>query len=287
MKYSKFSKFLISLIAIVSLFFFVPSIKSVTADSGWDTDFDSDFGSDFDSDFGSDFDSDYDYYGSSSGEDAPAVVVIVAAVIVVVVIIIIIKSSPKNTIMTSSVGYNYNDISDDELKKFIPNLTVEELKDITYKIFLDVQDAWMNFNYDKIRNLCTDELYNAYKTQLQTLKLKNGKNVMCDFLLKDIKITGVSDNNGIIKVDTYMDIEMYDYVINTKTNEVIRGNKKRIVNNHYLMTFVKTDKEVTGETKCPDCGAKVDLNTSAKCEYCGSTIVKDAKEFVLSKKKVV
>lgn len=284
MKYKKLSKFLIILTIVFSLLFFIPSIKSVTADSGWDTDYD------FDTDFGSDYDYDYDYgYSSSSDFDIPDVIVIIGVIVMIILMIIISKNKPKTKVIITNNNYNYSytDISEDDLKKFLPSLSIKELKDITYKIFLDVQDAWMNFDYDKIRNLCTDELYNAYKTQLQTLKLKNGKNIMSDFSLKDIKITEISDTNGIIKVEVYMDIEMSDYVINTKTNEVTRGSKDVTMKNHYLMTFVKTDKETSGKVICPNCGAKVDLNTSAKCEYCGSTIVKDAKEFVLSKKKVI
>ena len=38
---------------------------------------------------------------------------------------------------------------------------------------------------------------------------------------------------------------------------------------------------------CPNCGAKVDVVTGAKCEYCGSVVVVDAKEYVMSKKTCV
>ena len=38
------------------------------------------------------------------------------------------------------------------------------------------------------------------------------------------------------------------------------------------------------EEKCPNCGAPVDINSSANCPYCDSTLVKDASDYAMSKK---
>ena len=129
--------------------------------------------------------------------------------------------------------------------------------------------------------MCTDELAESYISQLDTLKLKNGKNVMSDFNPIDIKITSAKLENDLISVVVYANITFYDYVINEKTGEVIRGNKSRKVNNHYLMTFVVANESIT---KCPGCGAELKMNTSGVCEYCRMKIVKNASDFVLSKK---
>ena len=54
------------------------------------------------------------------------------------------------------------------------------------------------------------------------------------------------------------------------------------------MTFVmKAEKGKAKATKCPNCGAKMKIVTSGKCEYCDSTIVTKASEFVLSEKHSV
>ena len=39
--------------------------------------------------------------------------------------------------------------------------------------------------------------------------------------------------------------------------------------------------------KCPNCGAPVDINSSATCPYCESILVKDAADYVMSKKTCV
>lgn len=155
------------------------------------------------------------------------------------------------------------------------------LENELYSIFLEVQTAWMNFNYKKLQKLCTDELYNTYKSQLNVLKIKNGKNIMHSFKLLDCKITQISKVNNKLNFTVYMKISFYDYVINTKTCKVTRGKKYNAITNNYIMTFIKGDKVID---KCPCCGAKVLGNTTDKCEYCRSVIVKDSSDYILSKK---
>jgi len=46
----------------------------------------------------------------------------------------------------------------------------------------------MNLDYEALSKLCTNELYNFYKADLEVLKLKNGQNIMSDFNLQTIII---------------------------------------------------------------------------------------------------
>ena len=268
------------------LFIFIFGIRNVFADSGWDSSYDS--GSSWSSSdswsSSSSWDSDYSYgSSSSSGGDLSAGEAFIIAIFLiggmVVFAILILKNTDSST--TNDAYSYYKDISLEDLQKVLPNETLEDLKLKLYQKFKDIQDAWENFNYDTLREMCTDELAESYISQLDTLKLKNGKNVMSDFNPIDIKITSAKLDNDLISVVVYANITFYDYVINDKTGEVIRGNKSRKVNNHYLMTFVVANESIT---KCPGCGAELKMNTSGVCEYCRMKIVKNASDFVLSKK---
>lgn len=273
------------------LFIFIFGIRNVFADSGWDSSYDS--GSSWSSSdswsSSSSWDSDYSYGSSSSnsGGDLSAGETFIIAIFLIggMVVFVIVFSKPSYTFsnnISSSNNYSYyKDISLEDLQKVLPNETLEDLKLKLYQRFKDIQDAWENFNYDALREMCTDELAESYISQLDTLKLKNGKNVMSDFNPIDIKITSAKLDNDLISVVVYANITFYDYVINEKTGEVIRGNKSRKVNNHYIMTFVVANESIT---KCPGCGAELKMNTSGVCEYCRMKIVKNASDFVLSKK---
>lgn len=268
-----------SLICILLCAFAILTTLNVKADSGWDSSYDSGGSSWSSSDSWS---SSSDYSSSYSGDvDGGDVVFLVLAIFVFAIIIIAFGS--KGT-KTSTSSYHYNDISLEDLQKYLPGKTLEQVKKDVFARFVNIQDAWMNFDYDALREYCTDELYNTYVSQLETLKLKNGQNIMSDYQNLDMKITNITSENNVVSLTAYAEIRFHDYVINMKTNEVIRGSKDRLMTNHYLMTFVIKKGDAKSIKNCPSCGAPFEHNASGICEYCGSTIIKEADELVLSKK---
>lgn len=268
-----------SLICILLCAFAILTTLNVKADSGWDSSYDSGGSSWSSSDSWS---SSSDYSSSYSGDvDGSDVVFLVLAIFIFAIIIIAFGS--KGT-KTSTSSYHYNDISLEDLQKYLPGKTLEQVKKDVFARFVNIQEAWMNFDYDALREYCTDELYNTYVSQLETLKLKNGQNIMSDYQNLDMKITNITSENSVVSLTVYAEIRFHDYVINVKTNEVTRGSKDRLMTNHYLMTFVVKKGDAKSIKNCPSCGAPFEHNASGICEYCGATIIKEADELVLSKK---
>ncbi len=298
----KKSHFFVGLAILLSFLTFSIGFETAYSDSGWDSSYDSGgYSGGYDYDGGSySYDSggsySYDYGGSShshsGGSSYSSGEALVMALIIAVVLFSMIyfmvkietyKQAQRKTApsKTEHPEYYLEDFQD--LREYLPNMTITELKDELYGKFLDIQNAWMEFDYDKLRELCTDELYNSYKTQLKALKAKNGKNIMSDFFLQECTITDVKEQNGQIIVETYMRILFYDYVIDTTTNEVTRGRDTAKIKNNYLMTFVK-NKDDVDTSKCPNCGAPLDKKHSATCSYCKTDVVFPSNEFILSKK---
>lgn len=276
----------------------------VKADSGWDSDYDSggwdsdwDSGSDWDSDWGSSWDSDYDYgsswSSSSSSGEGDISGWITAVIITIIIIVIIYNISNRNnhnrprggTKITKS--NNYKDISPSKIVEVDPNFNIEDFKSKAFSIYKDIQTAWMNFDTDAIRKLTTDEIYNMYSSQLETLKLKGQKNIMKDITLEEAKVIDIKEVNNVITVSVYMRVKCYDYVIKESTNETVRGKDKNKIIIEYVLSFVKSSVNNKLEEKCPNCGAPVDINASATCPYCDSTLVKAAGDYVMSKKTCV
>ncbi len=295
-------KIFIILILIFSLGLIYTPIKLVKADSGWDSDYDSggwdsdwDSGSDWSS--GSDWDYDDDYsggshYSGSSSSDSSIGVVIAIVIIVVIVIIVINNKNNRNggrggnrpSNMTSN---NYKDIDVDKITSIDPNIDVSEFKAKAFQIYKDIQTAWMNFDTDTIRKLTTDEIYNMYSSQLDTLKLKKQKNIMKDISLMDIKIIDIKKEDDVISLSVYLKVKCYDYVIKEDTGETVRGRDKDKIIIEYVMSFVKSASNNKNEEKCPNCGAPVDIVSSATCPYCDSVLVKNSSDYVMSKKTTV
>lgn len=175
-----------------------------------------------------------------------------------------------------------------KIKQHLPNFDKATFLNVGYKIYRDIQDAWMNFKLDSVRNIITDEMYNMYSSQLDIMETKGEQNIMSDFKLIDSFITGVTVQNNSIVVSTRYVIEFYDYIINQKSGKVVSGNKKQKYRVTYEMKFQKSLSEVKFD-RCPNCGAKLeeDANGVAVCKYCGSKLVFDNMDWVLTDKKVI
>ncbi len=169
-----------------------------------------------------------------------------------------------------------------EREKYEKSLTDEDRKllELGYAIFIDVQNAWMNFDYEKLRTLVTDDLYNMYSNQLKTLEIKGQKNIMSDFFLQDRRILSKTLDGDTTILTTEMEIHFYDYIVNAE-NKVVRGTKMRKVQMTYKLTFVYDEK---AKDICPHCGAQ--LNGKNVCEYCHSAIQAIGNNMKLAKKQV-
>lgn len=224
--------------------------------------------------------------GSYSGESGGIASTIFAVMIVMIIIIVVMASSRKGGTSTyipplNKITPNASAIA--KLKELIPGFDEKQFLDEGYKIFLDVENAWMNFELEKVHNEITDELFNMYDSQISSMEVKGEQNIMSDFVLKDCGITNCNVQNDDIEVTTKYIIEFYDYIIDKASGKVLRGTKTRKLRMYYDFTFIKSKSEHKIET-CPNCGAEVNVNSAGVCEYCGSKIVGENTTWVMSKK---
>ena len=279
----KNNKIIIFILIAISLVGFNLFSLSTKADSGWDSSYDS--GGWDSSDSWSSSDSGWYSSGSYDGDDSLSGGAFFVVLIVIIIVVIIASKSKGSSYSSNSTSLNtYFDISDEELAKY--GIDKNSFKQMAYDKYVEIQKSWSDFDYDKLRTLLTDELYNSYMMQLDALKLKNQKNIMSDFKFIDCKITEVKEENGLLNINTYLRVEMYDYVVDSE-NKVMRGDKNHKIDIEYIITFVKIKNNIVNETICPNCGAKIETVTSGKCEYCGTVVVVDAKDYVMSKKTCV
>lgn len=286
----------IVILFMLFLAFSLSTIIVARADSGWDSSYDSggSWGSGGSWDSGSSWDSGGYYSGGSSFSSSsdPFDVIIPLAFFMVMFMLILYFSVKKRSnfnFMPKTIvnNTNYVDMDIAKIKEIDDKIEIEEFKKLAFDTYEKIQTAWMNFDTDTIRNLTTDELYNMYSSQLTTLKVKKQQNIMKNIEYMDAKIVNVSNENGIITVVVYLNVKCLDYVIDTKTNKTLRGSDSRRLNIEYLLTFVKASDDDKQIEKCPNCGAPVDIVASATCPYCDSVLVKNASNYVLSKKTCI
>lgn len=292
---------LIVICALISgiLIFKGIDVMMLRTDSGWDSSYDSggwDSGG-WDSG-GWDNDYDYDYDGSggyqlTTKEDYVMFFIIVAFYVGVAILIAYI-SSKKSTLKTNFINSNYTakyvpiltDVEKEKNNHRLEELTgvnLETLKSEVFNIYKDIQIAWMNFDYDKLRTLCNDEIYNTYKIQLETLNLKGEKNVMENFVLNDLYFLAPFAKKEVVMFTVILKVSQNDYVIDVKNNAVVHGDKYHVMNMTYKLIYEYRKPKTN---KCPNCNALIKPETS-KCDYCNSVIVQGKGKIVLVRKEAL
>lgn len=272
------------------------SLLSVSADAGWDSNYNS--GSNWNSSPGwnessgwsSSSDNNYNHENSSGDLRSSIIYAVVILVILLLAPVLsminsllfsMTKSTDKGPVVAledSSFVHDYDDV----VKKYFPEYTEKGLIEHLFKLFINIQTAWMNFDYDTLKDLCTDCLYQSYKMDLDNLKSKHRQNVMYNFCLNAANIREIVEENNIIIIKLFMHVALNDYVIDTNNNQVVRGKANTIIHNQYNMEFVVTKNLME---KCPNCGQA--LNNKSECEYCHTHISDNYSDFVLSKKDII
>lgn len=168
-------------------------------------------------------------------------------------------------------------------RKYLPK-SEENIKllEEAYEIFLETQIAWMNFDYDKLREVTTDELYNMYYNQLQPLKLKEQINVMHDFELIRYEIFEKVNGTNCTTLKVELEVKFYDYISSSK-GVCIRGNKDKKVHMLYDLTYVYNESAIT---ECPNCNAPLAPETTI-CNHCSTVISSTRSKMKLSTKKCI
>ena len=266
----KNKKYWILGVALLFLFIFViiAGTTRLATDSGWDTD--------------------YDTGSSSSSGDADLIFLLFRLILLVIeepvigipafifvglfLIFALSSGKPKKVDHTKNMQWIANNIVDTANRPILLNC---------YQIFYDTQMAWMNFDYEKLRQLLTDELYNSYKNQLDALKLKGQKNIMDNFTVKRIELRSKKVEENVETTEVFLSVSFYDYVVDAN-GKVVRGKKSTMVHMQYKLTFVANIK---AEEICPNCGAP--LTKPNLCDYCKSPIQGLSTNRRLAKKEVM
>lgn len=225
---------------------------------------------------------------SSSNSDNPIVSAIVITIFIILIIIVNLSkkrtsNNNLNTATQNNIVITNNNSAIEEIKKYVPGFDTNKFLSNGYDIFVRIEEAWMNFELEKVRDCITDEMFNMYESQLMSMEMKGEQNIMKGFKLLNSAITEAKKQNNMLEVKTRYAIEFYDYIINKDTQKVVRGDSNRKIKMVYEFTFI-ADVESTKLDKCPNCGAPLDINSAGICQYCNSKIVDDSKNWVMSKK---
>lgn len=263
---------------------------------GWDSG--SDWGSsDWDStDWGS------DDYSSGSDPGTPINGFVIVIVVVIIVFSVLKNRNNKNGGNGGSGGSsgsrpqggapaNKPTVDPKELKAKDPNFSEQELLEKVSNAYVQMQNCWQDKKWEPMRPLMTDALYSQFDRQLEALKRNGQTNYVERISVLGARIVGYYQDQVNDNLVVELRTRIVDYTVNDATGVVVSGSKTAEKFMTYEWTLIRSlehgtkAKDDVTDLHCPNCGAPLDVNHSAKCEYCGQVITVDDYDWVISQIK--
>ena len=257
---------------------------------------DSDFGSSSDWDSSdSSWDSSDSYYDSGfslgySGDLGGTAMALIAAILIFMFFWLNVKPRKKK----AGGGVSWSAAAKRKLRPMTEYQQLDEGFDeaaLTSKLsnlYVQMQDCWQKKDITPIRPYCTDAFYTQMDNQLQRKKQQGQTNYIERIAVLSADLRGWCQEGGNDVLVARLNTRIVDYTLDDKTGQLVSGSRtkeKFMVYEWDLVrtTGLKTEKDQPMQTvNCPNCGAPVEINASAKCPYCGSVITLEEHGFALN-----
>ncbi len=253
-------------------------------------------GSDFSfDDYSYDYSYDSDY--SSSSIDDPIAVGVIFVVFIIIFLVVKVKLGNMSKNMnrrTIQPGAQQTPSSQlkpmSDFKTLDPNFSEAAYIEKISNMYVQFQNQWQAKDLEPLRGDMTDAFYAQMDRQLEQLRKANQTNMVENIAVLGVELRGFMQDDVNDTIVATVRTRINDYYVDDNTGAVVRGNKDAEKFMTYEWTMIRRKGVLTevgeeGESKaqnCPNCGAPLNVNHSAKCEYCGTVITNSDYDWVLS-----
>ena len=264
----------------------VGSFESYESDS-WSS-------SSYDYDYDYDYGSDYSTFGTTR---IGKVEIILSLIVIIIFFIVRARGNDfyrpmhytSSTNNTKVVNEEENVNIEDKIKTNDEFFNEEEFLAWVKELFVKLQEAWTKRDWSSIRCFESNELFNQHQKQLQGYIDNYQINKMERICVKTAKLSDFKQSEDKDILTVILSSKMVDYIIDDRTEEIIKGDKTTDRHSVYKMVFIRKKGVKTKEgnnrvntTNCPNCGAPTNIGASGKCDYCGSVVTTGEFNWVLS-----
>ncbi len=277
-------KLLCLLVALMCLIALFPGHADFGDHSG-DSDYgDSDYDSGYDSSWDSDSWSDSGYYGSGdSGGDFYIVVFTVGSILLIALIGGVRSKSKKK-----AGGASPTPVNSMRPLSALAELNQDELCAQISNMYIRLQEAWAARDLSPVEPLLSAPLYAQTSAQLKRDFIDKGITSHMEHIsVLDVTLLGCkpAENGAPDRVFAHVNARFVNYLTDA-SGKLVRGDRNDEIYMQYEWTLERSGS-AGGKTSvnCPNCGAPVDVNKSAKCPYCGTAIENTSYDWVVSQIK--
>ncbi len=234
--------------------------------------------------------------GSSEIDQKTAIILVIAFLVIFVSVFGLIiwcvkqpdKKSKKYKNVPPMFPYNATEQITEFIKQNDENFDTEQFLLWAKNIFITIQTAWAQRDWEKIRTIEKEELFEQHNTQLQEYIRLGRINIMENINVIDAYLHKLVIDENFENLTVSLRATMNDYIINEKNGKVLMGNKNEVFDTIYQMRFTRRKGIKTNLINglivnvCPHCGATVESASAGVCQYCGSVVHSGEFNWVLS-----
>lgn len=171
-----------------------------------------------------------------------------------------------------------------ELIKYDSNFNEGSFKSYIANVFVKLFTAVMLDELDTVKHFLSDDVYSQYKSKIDDLNSRGVRQMYDELNVKDSNIIDVAITGDEFVVTVILTSRYMDYIVDKNNGDFISGNNQSRIEKNYKLVFTKkrTFLQQGVVRKCPGCGASISVNTSGKCEYCGTIYNLDKYDYILT-----
>ncbi len=236
----------------------------------------------------------YDSSSSNSSSDGDFMSTVIGAVVIGVIILLIYsrmasKKKHNTSVAPGAVATNQSLLQPvSTLIAQDPAFSEAAFCEKLSNYYVQMQNAWTAKNMSSVRHLFTDSLFAQFDRQLDVLRQTHRTNYVDRISVLGVRVMGWMQDDVNDVIIARLQTRIVDYVLDDATGNLVQGDRSKEKFLDYEWKLVRTKGKKTEQTEgttqlhCNSCGAVVDVNRSAKCEYCGAIITTSDYDWVIS-----
>ena len=159
-----------------------------------------------------------------------------------------------------------------------PSFNEIEFKEKLSNLYVQMQNHWTDRNLDPLRPYFTDALFTQMDRQIEQMKKAGRTNHVERITVLGVTLRGFFRQGGEDHMIAELQTRIVDYTVNDNDGSIVSGSDTIEKFMTYEWELTRTSGAETHQASgtetvvCPNCGAPVDINASAQCEYCDTVL---------------
>jgi hypothetical protein len=152
------------------------------------------------------------------------------------------------------------------------------------EIAIELQDAWTARDWERVRPLETDSLFQMHRYWIDAYRKQRLKNVVADFRVTRIESVKVDSDAFYESITVRIFAEGRDHTVD-ESGRVVAGSATQMRRWSEYWTLIRSRGVDAGtqNRSCPNCGARVAVGATGVCEFCGGKLTAGEFGWVLSR----